>query len=685
MNKKLLVILILLNTCLLAQPGKEAWHWYFGRGSTLDFSSGVPVAGPGNNIATAEGSASISDPITGNFIMGAISNIVFNKNGSIMSNGGALYGNLSTTQSDLIVPNPGNKNIYYVVTADAGLPSNKGVHYSIVDLSQGNFGKVTAKNKVLTPPPCTEKLAGARHCNGTDYWILTHPLNSNAINAYLVTAAGVDTVPVISNVGTPHINTSSFYAESVGYMKVSPNGKKLVLGIASDSIPIVEMFDFDNATGMVSNPMTVYHAPPGGGSGAYGVTFSPDNTKLYTNVFGDDSTSTMYQYDISSNNLPAIIASQTFLAKIKMRNQGSNHYANQFGALQIGPDGKIYISMSKDTLSVINNPNAAGLACNLVLNSLPLNHYYTYSFGLPNFIDANYAGIQLNLPDIQLCTTFTTSVADAGPGFSNYQWNTGATTQTISISAPGQYWVTVTNDQGCQRTDTLGAYVLVPQRSDTLACDTFVANVVQGGVLQYNWYDGNHNPIRDFTQSGNYYVDIAYINGCGIRDSIDLTVVPSPQISIGPDSSFCKGDLLLDAQCSTCTYQWSTGQNSSTIVVKAPGTYWVRVVDGNGCADTDTMVVHPQLTAFDFVMPNIVTPNDDNINDVIDFGRYQFSALQIQIFNRWGKQVFASDSADAVWKPVGDEGTYFYTGQYRINCDVDTQTKNIKGYITLVR
>ena len=350
------------------------------------------------------------------------------------------------------------------------------------------------------------------------------------------------------------------------------------------------------------------------------------------------------------------------------------------------PDGKIYITRyGIDTLAVINNPNNSGASCNFQYNSIgfPVG-VFTY-FGLPNFIDANYVGIQLNIPDIQQCNGFVPQIADAGAGFVNYFWNTGANTQTVVINNPGKYWVTVTNTQGCTRTDTISAYILKPLKLDTLACDSFQTNIIQEGVLTYNWFDGNHNPTRNFKQSGNYYVDIAYVNGCSIRDSINLIVVPSPTVNLGSDTAFCLGNLNLDALNPTASHNWSTGQNTQSIKVTNPGTYWVHLVNSSGCKAADTLIVQPQLSVFNFSIPNIVTPNNDNINDFIDFGILQCSTLQLEIYNRWGIQIFESSDPKCIWKPNCEDGTYFYSAQYRIDCGADTQTKNSKGFITLIK
>jgi hypothetical protein len=140
----------------------------------------------------------------------------------------------------------------------------------------------------------------------------------------------------------------------------------LALGVASYIIPILEIFDFDNSTGTVSNPLTIYYNGVPNIVGPWSLSFSPDNSKLYavpSTLSGDSCY--LYQYDLSSG-VPSVISASQQLIALSI----SSSSTNELGALQMGPDGKIYISrLLSDTLAVIKNPNSLGLGCNFQFNS----------------------------------------------------------------------------------------------------------------------------------------------------------------------------------------------------------------------------------------------------------------------------------------------------------------------------
>src|ERR1017187_7952449 len=398
----LLLAIILIGVCGYTQPPPQNWNWYFGYNCAINFSSGNPIALPNSAIHTEEGCATISDT-AGNFLFYTDGVSVWNKNNVQMPNGFGLYGYTSTTQSALIVPKPDSSNIYFIFTADYQGQAH-GINYSEVDITlNSGMGDVTVKNVQLITPAC-EKLVAIKHCNGLDYWVIAQGFNDSSIYSYLVSPSGV-TLPIITNIGIHDYI-------GIGYLKASPNGKKIVSAVLYKDT--IQLFDFDNSTGILSNNI---HLP----FGAYGVSFSPDNTKLYT--LGGP----LYQYDISSNNQSTIISSQYLVAT----------YSN-YGALQLGPNNKLYIAESwTHNIDVINFPNISGAGCNYQYNAVNFGTDECI-FGLPNFIDANNVEPASIVLDTTICSTAFLTLNATSIG-QNYLWSTGDTSNSISIDSSGTY------------------------------------------------------------------------------------------------------------------------------------------------------------------------------------------------------------------------------------------------------
>ncbi|MBI3239783.1 MAG: hypothetical protein HYZ43_13230, partial [Flavobacteriia bacterium] len=259
-----------MSFSLLSQ--NENRIWYFGTNAGLTFSSSPPTALTNNGLVSVEGCASISNA-AGNLLFYTNGSTINNQTHSAMANGTGLNGNSSSTQNSLIIKKPGSTTLYYVFTQQGPNVASGGCYYSIVDMSlaSGN-GSVTVKNVSLYQPSC-EKIVATRHCNGVDYWIVTRDNNTQNFRTFLLTSAGVSTTAVLSLAST----SVSGFNGAVGYLKISPNGKKLAQANWSGSTAAFEIYDFDNSTGIISNPMAI----SGNISGVYGCEFSPDGTKCY--------------------------------------------------------------------------------------------------------------------------------------------------------------------------------------------------------------------------------------------------------------------------------------------------------------------------------------------------------------------------------------------------------------------
>lgn len=363
--KKINTFLIVIFTAQFINAQHQASNWYFGYNAGITFNTNPPSFLIGGSINNDEGCSSVSDN-SGNLIMYSDGVRIYNSSHAVIQNGSGLLGHSSSTQSAVIVPLPGSSTIFYVFTTPWVWTSDP-MCYSIVDMAQNNgLGRVTVKNYPILSQT-TEKLTAIAHQNGTDVWIVGHGQPNNNFYAFLLTSFGLTTVPIVSSVGDSIIYTGSMG----GYLKSSHSGNKLA-NVRHAYPSQIELYDFNNFTGVVSNPLVIAQFS----YESYGVEFSPDDSKLYTTI--SDYPSVLIQFDLSGGSLASIIASMD-----------SIYYSNEFlGALQMGPDGKIYLARNnKHYLGCITHPNLAGNSCSYVDSCVFLGNGYG-RFGLPCFLNS---------------------------------------------------------------------------------------------------------------------------------------------------------------------------------------------------------------------------------------------------------------------------------------------------------
>lgn len=311
---------------------------------------------------------------------------IWNRNHAVMQNGNGLLGQTSSTQSAIIVPRPGSPSIYYVFTTGAS-SSNHDLRYSEVDMSlDGGLGAVTANKNILMVGSIGEKVTAVRQANNTDYWIITHGIGNNRFYAYSLTSAGINMTPVISNVG-------SNYPGQYGSIKVSYSGCRIAGIQRGSGTPFVEVYDFDNQTGTVSNPFFKHTVSS---SSLYALEFSPNSELIYVSD-GIYPNRSLRQYDLSSG------VQATILASMNQVYAGSDWVATP----QLGPDGRIYVAkVLHQNLDVIQNPDVPGAGCNYVSNGAGLGGRSSW-FGLPQ-----------RIPGLESDFSYTNTICDDPYSFS---------------------------------------------------------------------------------------------------------------------------------------------------------------------------------------------------------------------------------------------------------------------------
>lgn len=180
----------------LSAQTKAGNIWCFGDSCELDFNSGNPVLVAGCKMGTVEGCASIADRNTGQLLFYTDGSYVWNRNNVVMpSNTIPLGGDISSSQSALIIPKFGNENIYYIFTvpSEVGkLGVDSGLRYTVIDMNlDGGLGGVSQQPIGLITPT-SEKLTATKMANDSGYWVAVHHWGSNAFYVYPVTANGVE-------------------------------------------------------------------------------------------------------------------------------------------------------------------------------------------------------------------------------------------------------------------------------------------------------------------------------------------------------------------------------------------------------------------------------------------------------------------------------------------------------------
>ena len=193
-----------------------------------------------------------------------------------------------------------------------------------------------------------------------------------------------------------------------------------------------------------------------------------------------------------------------------------------------------------------------------------------------------------------------TATLDAGFG-SHYLWNTGDTTQVITVSTTGQYCVTVTDNGGnscsaCRNitvSSALAPHPVITSSGATSFCGGGSVTLDAGGpYTSYLWSNGSTTQTTIATQTGNYVVTVTGNGGCTGTAGIHVDASQaSPALYTNTPTSFCGcNNVYLDAgyYVSYASYLWSTGETTSYInpMVCSNTTFSVTVTDFAGCTGT---------------------------------------------------------------------------------------------------
>ncbi|MEI7596247.1 MAG: gliding motility-associated C-terminal domain-containing protein [Bacteroidota bacterium] len=235
--------------------------------------------------------------------------------------------------------------------------------------------------------------------------------------------------------------------------------------------------------------------------------------------------------------------------------------------------------------------------------------------------------------DVSVCQS-SPALIDAQNAGSTYSWNpNGEITQTIQATASGQYSVTVTNTQGCSERDTINVTVyplinasITPSGLTSICIGSNISLQANGGT-NYTWSTLENtqtiNPQPASSQTYTVTVSDAY---CSDTESIYITVIPLETISLGNDTTLCKGNtIFLNAGTIGTSYSWSTGEVTPSIIVNSTGNYAVTAATSCGNVTDNINVVFTPLPNANLGNDTALCIQNLEINAIANYANYIWS------------------------------------------------------------
>lgn len=189
-----------------------------------------------------------------------------------------------------------------------------------------------------------------------------------------------------------------------------------------------------------------------------------------------------------------------------------------------------------------------------------------------------------------------------------YLWSTGETTSEIILNQGGTYYVTITDQYGCNQIDSID--IRVKGLPDPILMSDLI-NVCQGETATlslnqnfdtYLWDDGSIDPTLDVNATGTYSVTVTNAEGCENSGDIFIEVLALPEPVIGGNLTLCTGNSgELEVTMNFADFLWNDNSSSSTLEISTAGLYEVTVTDMNGCTGSSAV----DVTIMDELAPTI--------------------------------------------------------------------------------
>ena len=258
-------------------------------------------------------------------------------------------------------------------------------------------------------------------------------------------------------------------------------------------------------------------------------------------------------------------------------------------------------------------------------------------------------------------------------------------TDTIYLEEPGNLGIDVMTSESLT-----GGYSINCAGGKTGSISVEAFN--NAGSVDYLWSDGEVGRNRSGLMAGYYKVRTIDSNGCTADTTIALSApdsisvlfsITQPQCTDMPDGRIISA--VSGGAVSAYSYLWSDGSTTPDITTAVSGVYTLTVTDANGCSVISSVTIKP-VNDLCLELPNAISPNGDNINDLWNIGlRELYPEMEVTIFNRWGEAIWKSARGYPVPWDGRSNGNLLPMDSYHYIIDMHNGRKPVIGTITIVK
>jgi len=299
--------------------------------------------------------------------------------------------------------------------------------------------------------------------------------------------------------------------------------------------------------------------------------------------------------------------------------------------------------------------------------------------------------------DFYLCPGRDSLITPTFANGTQFSWFGTDTTALKTIDSAGIYWAEMNNAKNCRTIDTL---IIT---SDDATFMTTALDTCSPGILTsssnlpstFQWYKdgeqmvGETNDSLNFSEYGDYFVTFTQ-KGC--LDTSSTTQIPyDPIADLGEEFTICftSDTSIVAFHDNDVTLAWFGTDTNDVITIDTSGIYWVELTR-QGCKATDSLEVFSRDCTHYIKMPNIMTPNNDGVNDF--FAPVECRNILnpvLVIYNRWGVKLATIHGLGTGWNGAVDgvkvpTGTYYWTLDFHYSNLTETIYERLNGFVQML-